>query len=502
MTTTTCVSPADITTRISEQLARTVGARRFAMWFDKSACFDYCNDGQKFRVVVPNRFVADWITRNFHQNIEDVIHNELGQNSTYDLHVDPQRFDRQEILQPDSAVINNQAEQSIHKTVHPPAQSTRIDRSPYSSGSGLTTRRMLRHQLDDFIVGPSNELAYLAANRVIDDHDIPAHPLFIHGGCGLGKTHLLQGICRKMLETHPHAKVLYTTGEQFTNEYVSAVRKNNLDAFRRKMRRLDLLAVDDIHFIANKQATQQEFLHSFDEIELGGSKLILASDCHPKLIQQFSAALVSRCVRGLVVQIRPPDLETRLAMIRRLARRRGLVMLDQVAEHIAARCEASVRDIEGIITKLHALATLVHGPDNDHGHAGTRPIGYALAERVFNDCDTQIRTRKPVQFETIINEVCHRIGVDCRQVIGSCRHKSVVLARTLTIHLARELTAMSYPEIAGAMNRSNHSTIITAAQRMRKMIAANQSIILPNEMTERTPAELIEQLKRKIIRSA
>ena len=300
------------------------------------------------------------------------------------------------------------------------------------------------------MVGPSNELAFTAAYRLIEDGPDPAeiNPLFIHGGCGLGKTHLLQGICRRMLQTRPQAKVLYTTGEQFTNDFLSAMRVNKVEGFRRRIRRLDLLAVDDVHFLANKQATQQEFLHSFDAIELGGARVVLASDCHPKLIKQFSDALVSRCVRGMVVHVQPPDRQTRVKIISALAQRRGMELMDNAVDELAQRCAGSVRDIEGTLTKLYALARLcdpVAENRRSSVHRSGRPrVGHALIGRLL-DCEAQHRPHRVIRFDEIVSAVADQIGVARSMLLGSSRHRHVVLARNLVVHLARQLTSTELP---------------------------------------------------------
>ncbi|NJL30883.1 MAG: ATP-binding protein, partial [Phycisphaerales bacterium] len=216
-----------------------------------------------------------------------------------------------------------------------------------------------------------------------EDNDLTGvSPLFIHGGVGLGKTHLLQGICRRMLARQPHARIHYTTGEQFTNEFLTAVRSGKIDAFRQRIRKLDLLAVDDVHFIANKTATQQEFLHCFNAIDLAGARIVLASDQHPKLIQQFSQALVNRCVRGMVATVTTPDTSTRVKIVQTLAHRRGINLLESVVAVVAAKCPGSVRELEGTLTRLHALATLsptTRGEDDNT--AGL--VGHTLVNRAF-----------------------------------------------------------------------------------------------------------------------
>ncbi|WP_432798643.1 chromosomal replication initiator protein DnaA [Poriferisphaera sp. WC338] len=532
-------STQSITARIAERLAGAVGQRKFAMWFDQSARFDFKADQNALTVSVPNRFVADWIGKHFQGDLQSAADSEAGCSVQLSVQVSPQdfgaatppvadlpsndhahaapapRFGDSVAAVSSSSSINPAAAPvprhlsvlaSDDSTVKPHEPAVRRPQNaplshlqpvvmsrPVPRGSA---GRKMRHRLEDFVVGPSNELAFAAASRVADDDAATAgHPLFIHGGCGLGKTHLLQGICQRHLSREPGAKVLYVTGEQFTNDYIAAVRTNKLDAFRNRVRKLDLLAIDDIHFIANKQATQQEFLHCFDHIELGGARVVLASDSHPKLIKQFSEALVSRCVRGMVVQIHEPDTETRERLVRVLAERRNMVLQPSAANAIAQHCDGSVREIEGVLTKLHALASLTGSGSSSRLGGITEPIGHTLVDRLFQH-DAPRTRKKPIRFDEIAKTVSEELQIDCGQILGSSRNKHVVLARSITIYLAYELTSMSYPEIAGQMGRKTHSTIITAAKRMKKQIETGEAMLLPSEATAVTPKELVDRITR------
>ncbi len=479
----TATSPSAISSRIAQRIADDVGPRKYAMWFDHSARFSYDHDDRTLRVAVPNRFVADWIGKHFRDEIHRAAANEAGQtldDVDVDLVIDPAGFARE-----DRVSSPNPATPSIAYRAAPAAPRRRP-----SAGR-------LRHRLEEFVVGPANELAYTAAARLADEavnDAAPAGPLFLHGGCGLGKTHLLQGVCRRVIDRDPQTRVHYATGEQFTNDYIAAVRSNKLEAFRRKMRRVDLLAVDDVHFIANKAATQQEFLHSFDQIELGGARVVLASDSHPKLIEQFSQQLVSRCVRGLVVQINPPDEQLRRQLVQTLAGRRGLTLSPGVIEPLAEHGDGSVREIEGLLAKLHAMASL-----NAQGVAPDEPIGRAMVERLLRS-EAPDSKRRRVRYEHVLQAVAEELHVTPAQITGAGRHRHVVLARSLVVHLTRQFTSMSFPEIAAAMGRKNHSTVITAAQRMKKQIESDQPVLLPNGLGETSAANLVERLRRTILR--
>ncbi len=441
------------------------------MWFDRSARFGYDDRERRLKVAVPNRFIADWIGRNFDDHLRRVAAEELGEDVKLCVQVEPEQFP---------------AELSAARRETPSSPLPR--RRPVDASVSAN----LRYRLEHFVVGPSNQMAFSAANALVDDSAMHTGPLFIHGGCGLGKTHLLQGLCARMLELRPDAAVLYTTGEQFTNDFLTAVRTNRIDDFRRRIRKLDLLAVDDIHFIADKQATQQEFLHSFDAIDLGGAKVVMASDCHPKLIRKFSEALVSRCVRGFVVEVHKPDTTTRMRIIRALAQRRGLSLLEPAVTILANRCSGSVRDIEGMLTRLHALAHLDGSGRRSNG------IGRALVDRLFEVAAASM-PRKPIRFEQILDTVAEHLHVDRNAILGGNRNRNVVLARSMVIHLARLMTSMSYPEIAAAMGRTNHSTIITAAKRIREQIAdASMQVTLPGSLEPISYADLADQLFHRV----
>ncbi len=446
----------DIDARLTRRVEQRLGARKFSMWFDQTARFTYLPDGHAVRLSVPTEYNAQRIRQHYLSDVASAAEQELGRPVRVELHVDGEAFaassslsEPGEMVRPGSAVSGHETREQERPRRTSSSGQTFSDRP---AGYALASQS-LRHRLDQFIVGPSNQLAYACAARMVGGEDLDplltdrhgnttppalfasamAPVLFLHGGCGLGKTHLLQGICRAVVEHDPSAKILYTTGEQFTNRFIQAVRSNTLPAFRRRVRGLDLLAVDDVHFIASKEKTQQEFLHCFNEIELGGARVVMASDSHPKVIHSFSEALISRCMRGLVVQVYEPDLETRRTLIRKLAMRRGLVLQPQAAERLAQRTVDSVRDIEGSLTKLQALALMERSRYTERngsssGEAArpvlglpsrlTAPVGHALVDRLFEE-QAAVRTVKPVRFERMMDCVCEHLMVDREKLLGA-----------------------------------------------------------------------------------
>lgn len=475
-------------------MAQAVGRQKFDRWFGSARMR---LDNGALDIAVPNRFVADWIDNHFHDQMLEVAQDTLGEGAAVRVHIEPAaKGGRNGSAQAPQGGTNGSAvgrrSSGADASSAAPVSGDRAA-SAVNGRQGPSQSRLaeLRYDLDDFIVGPSNELAYTASRQLIDEAPAHMNPLFIHGGCGLGKTHLLQGLCRRYAEENPGARWRYTSAEQFTNEFVHAIRSNKLNAFRQKLRRLDLLAVDDVHFLSSKSATQTEFLHTFDAIDLHGAKVVLASDAHPKLIREFADALVSRFMSGMVVQVEPPDRMTRVRLIGALARRRGLVLVDGVVDALAAQTSGSIREIEGLLTKLAALATL---QGNQRSAAAT--IGHALVHRLFGEGGAERTSRKPIRLEHIVRTICRELNVEQAQVSGRNRHRRVVLARSIIIYLAREMTTLSYPELARALGRSNHSTIVTAAQRIEHQIRQRQ----PNPILESTGSATIDQLVDRLRR--
>jgi chromosomal replication initiator protein len=342
-------------------------------------------------------------------------------------------------------------------------------------------------RLEDFVVGESNRLAFAASEQFGDGSAEAPSILFIHGECGVGKTHLIQGICRRRLERAPRQVIRYVTAEQFTNEYIASVRAGTLDDFRKRLRRVDLLAIDDIHFFANKTATQAEFLHTIDAIDLTGARIALVSDEHPRHIRRFSQSLVSRFLSGMVVKIERPDRSTRVELVRRLARDRGLDLTTAAEDAVAGRCAGSIREVEGAITRLGALVEL----DGLRGQ-----IGPGTVERLLGDEANLATGAQPIRLGKIVEGVCERLRVSREDLLGSGRHARTVVARGMVAHLARELTTHSYPEIARALGRDTHSAVHTAAKRLRAMIDADERISSGGESVR----EVVDQLRHDLAR--
>lgn len=355
-------------------------------------------------------------------------------------------------------------------------------------------------RLEEFLVGASNRLAYESVRQCVESPNAGV-PVFLHGSCGVGKTHLLRGATMRMRQLRPGCKVRYTTGEAFTNSFIKAIRTQSVDAFQKKYRGLDLLCIDDIHLMAGKQATQHELLQIFNMLSLGGARIILASDAHPRTIARFDQALASRFSAGLVVRVDEPDQELALRLVHAIAHRRGMSVDDACARVICDRVGigrgASVRDLEGAVVQIQAVARLL---DRDSSGSGVlTPSASHIRKALALRCGEELgASTAPLSLDSIIRTVCDELSVSMGDLRGKGRRKKVVLARELIVHIARQLTSKSFPEIAHALGRSNHSTVITAAKRFKDRLGEQARVEADCQFDGLPMNELTQRLTRSI----
>jgi chromosomal replication initiator protein len=474
----TTAPPRDHARRqITERLTNHLGPHKFNMWFGRA---ELVVDGDSLEVATDSQFVARWIDSHYADDLKSAAEEALGKDATYRVSV------RSE---PDTPPSDDSNESTRRRAGDRADNAWKGKGKRRRKGDGSGGR-----QLDDFVVGDSNRLAHSAASQLVHDPSASMiSPLFVHGECGVGKTHVLQGICHAVKQQPGQHSVRCLTGEQFTNEYITAIRGGTLDEFRRRLRQLDVLAVDDIHFLSNKVRTQSEFLHTLDALDLTGARVVLTSDAHPRMIKRFSQALISRFLSGTVVQIDRPDRETRIALIRRLAATRSLPVTDAAVESVATRCVGSVRELEGAVTKLAALHSLASPGERNE-------VGLVLVQRLFNERTWQ--PAAPVRIAQVIDAVCDRLRIARSDLMGTGRHRKVVLARALVAHLGRELTTHSYPEIAQAVFLAYHATVHTAAARLRRQMGDDESVSLNGGDIPVRLRDLVDQVRHDIVRAA
>jgi chromosomal replication initiator protein len=316
---------------------------------------------------------------------------------------------------------------------------------------------------DNFVRGPSNQLAHAAATAVADAPAMAYNPLFLHGPVGLGKTHLLQAICQRVLARRPESRILYLSCETFVNQFISSVEAGDLEDFRYRYRHVDMLLIDDIHFLAKKERTQEEFFHTFNTLYNSKKQIVLSCDSPPREIPTLEDRLVSRFKWGLVTQIEEPDQETRVSIVRRKAERKGAPLPDGVADLIADNIATNVRELEGAVLRVIGFAALTG-----------KKLTMELAQEALRDV-IQPRERK-VTIETILRTVADHFGVKASEITGKRRHKSISLPRQVCMYLARRLTEYSLVEIGGQFGGRDHTTVIYANDKIAGELEKNHRL--------------------------
>ncbi|HVP11305.1 MAG TPA: chromosomal replication initiator protein DnaA [Phycisphaerae bacterium] len=446
-------------TRILSRIEELVGSQRYRIWFKNSTQIT-CADSF-VKVGVPNLFVGGWIEDHFSDAVCQAAREVLGREVAVTYAIDPVLFRnlRKNQLNSQAAFIERNAGPALRRPVNGNGNGAGVGHG----GMRAAPQRRLRGRLENFVVGACNRLAYSVACSVVESSAPENGSVFFHSGCGLGKTHLLHGIANALAEKKPHIRWVYATGEEFTNQFLYALRERRLDGFRHRFRDIDVLLLDDMHFIANKRATQEEFLHTFNAIDATGKRVVLASDAHPKMLGDLSEALVSRLIAGMVVRIEHPDTETRREILRRRATATQHKVPEPVIEYIADKIQANVRELEGCLMKLLAYAALTDSP-----------ITLELARQALDD--HLAKTGKIITVSDIEQSVATFFGLSTADLHTSRKSRTIALARNIAMHLARTHTDLSFPEIARLMGNKNHTTVLLACRRIGKLIADDAEV--------------------------
>jgi chromosomal replication initiator protein len=462
--------PVAVTVALAQSwraLQRAVRARldpqQFATWFTRADLVQA--DAQLVRIVVQNPFTRDWIQTYYRDVIVESIVEVFGSPRSLEFVVDSE------------LVVTMPTENAIRETVNGAtarfaedthATATRAGRGHASPAGGA--RRAVRpllqeghlvsdiglnpkYTFDNFVVGPCNRFAHAAAVGAAEQPGKAYNPFFLHGPVGLGKTHLLQSLCFTLLQRNPDTRILYLSCETFVNHFISALENGDLQKFRHKYRTVDVLVVDDIHLLANKERTQEEFFHTFNTIYQAGKQIVLSSDSPPKDIPTLQERLVSRFRWGLVTEIEPPCYETRMAILKRKSREKGREIPDDVARLLSERIDSNIRELEGAVTKLI-------GYSNVSGAA----ITPELAREVLRDLFAK-RKGQP-SMDDIIEIVVEHYGVKLSELQSRKRTNAIAHPRQIAMYLARQITRHSLEEIGGYFGGRDHSTVLYAVEKV------------------------------------
>jgi len=390
---------------------------------------------------VPNRFVLDWVKENYSKLIQKNL-SDLSAVS-YRLHFD----------------VSNQTVVELPKTTPvvdiPKAVVANKNIVNKTNSADLNLNR--KYTFEEFVAGSSNQFAYAAAMAVANNPATTYNPLFIYGGVGLGKTHLVNAIGNAILKKSPHMRICYYTSEKFMNELINSLRYNRMDEFRNKFRSMDVLLIDDIQFIAGKERTQEEFFHTFNALYDSHKQIIVTSDKFPKDIPGLEERLRSRFEWGLIADIQAPDVETKMAILKMKAEQNSINLPADVAQFLSNSICNNVRELEGYLIRIGAYASLT-----------SVPISLEMARDVLKDI--LIERNRELTVEEIVKKVSLHFNIKISDIKSAKRLKAVVLPRQIAMYISRQLTSSSYPEIGDRFGGKDHSTIIHAIRKIEKLM--------------------------------
>ena len=392
--------------------------------------------GDTFIVSVPNDFARDWLEGRYVPLISGVLYDITGEELSVKFII-PQNQEDQDFQIPSSK------------------QKKLINEEPTESNQNMLNPK---YTFDTFVIGSGNRFAHAASLAVAEAPAKAYNPFFIYGGVGLGKTHLMHAIGHYVIEHNPTAKVVYLSSEKFTNEFINSIRDNKAEYFRNKYRNVDILLIDDIQFLAGKESTQEEFFHTFNALHEESKQIVISSDRPPKEIPTLEDRLRSRFEWGLITDITPPDLETRIAILRKKAKADGLDIPNEVMLYIANQIDSNIRELEGALIRVVAYSSLIN-----------KDINADLAAEALKDI---IPSSKPkvITILDIQKKVGEEYNVKLEDFKAKKRTQSVAFPRQIAMYLARELTDFSLPKIGEEFGGRDHTTVIHAHEKISKMI--------------------------------
>jgi len=418
---------------------------QYDTWFKDTQVISEEDD--VYLIGVPNAFAREWLESKFRAQVRTALQHLLGR--TVDV-----RFVTSSGVPAGGA--RTSAAPGMTSAPSAPGQQTG-GQERREAGALLNSR----YTFSTFVVGSNNRLAHAAALSVAERPGHSYNPLFVYGGSGLGKTHLMHAIGHAVIARHPKKRVAYATSEKFTNEFINSIRAQKGEEFRERYRRIDVLLIDDIQFIAGKEGTQEEFFHTFNAIHEEGKQIVMSSDRPPKAITQLEDRLRSRFEWGLTADISAPDLETRIAILRAKAEAQNVAVPPPVIDFLAQRIVSNIRELEGALTRIAAFAALQAVP------VTTQLAQEMLQNLLYNP------HRKSLSPERIVETVARYYGVPLDQIKGKARDRQVVLPRQIAMYLMREETEAPLLRIGEALGGRDHSTVLHGCEKIEREMADN-----------------------------
>jgi chromosomal replication initiator protein len=397
------------------------------------------------QLVVPNKFFKDWLLDNYFSTIKQSLQNIVG------IEVDIE------------FILSKSKEKSPDSVSMSPIQPKSVSSSAASKGKNYSFLNN-HYTFDRFVVGPCNQFAHAASIAVAKQPAKNYNPLFIYGGSGLGKTHLLNATGLLTTTAHPELNVMYVSAEEFMNEMINSIRYDRMPKFREKYRNISCLLIDDIHFLAGKERTQEEFFHTFNTLHDSGKQIVVTSDKFPKDIPNLEGRLRSRFEWGLIADIQPPEIETKIAIIEKKMQESQITLPTNVAHYIASHVESNIRELEGFLVRISAYSSLTG-----------REIDLDLVKEVLKNV-VKHNGNEEVSIEEIIKVVAGKLNVKISDIKAHNKNKNLVFARQIAMFLSRKLTNASFPDIGQKIGNRDHSTVIYATNKILNKIEVDPKL--------------------------
>lgn len=446
---------AEIWVRCKDKLKESFNEKVFNVWIKPIMPLEVTDT--YYKVAVKNDFFKTMLEENYAQVIEGVLAGIMSKNIKLIIETMDNGSSGSEAAEEMPAVPAKREQQQLFNENTSVQQPNESNLNP-------------KYVFETFVIGNSNRFAHAAAQAVAND---PAHaynPLFLYGGVGLGKTHLMHAIGNRIKQNNPSMKVLYTSSEKFTNEIINSIQNKTTEAFRQKYRNIDCLIIDDIQFLKGKEQTQVEFFHTFNALKDADKQIIISSDRPPREIETLEDRLRSRFDQGLTADIQTPDLETRMAILRTKAASDNIVLPTEVITLLATNIATNIREIEGAYNKIVAYTSLMH-----------MPITVETAQKVLSDMGNDIKTRT-ITYEGIIKVVADHYNVKQDELFNKKRTQNIAFPRQVAMYLCRELADLSYPRIGELFGGRDHTTVIHAYEKISNF--KNSNLAFQNELQE------------------
>jgi len=419
------------------ELELSLSKANFTTWFKNTSVLDY--DTKKVTIAVPNTFTKDWLKKKYEANILEALKNVIGG-------VEKIEYEVKSPMEIKEVKLHTKTKQEL-----PEEKPLNYSINP-------------RYTFESFIVGNSNKLAHAACLGVAKSPGKKYNPLFIYGGVGLGKTHLIQGIGNEILQQSPKKKVLYIPSEKFVNDFIASISSQRTNDFKNKYRNVDVLMIDDIQFLAGKESTQEEFFHTFNTLYELNKQIVLSSDRPPRALNTLEERIRSRFEGGMIVDIQAPDLETRIAILSAKCKSKDIKMPIEVMEFIAQSIQQNVRELEGALTRVVAYSEL-------NNTSPSIEVAKSSLETVLSRSKN-----RTIKIQEVLDAVSIFFDIRIKDLLSPKRNKEIVLPRQIIMYLLREDLHLSFPQIAKALGGRDHTTIMHGYRKMKNLIKEKDTL--------------------------